>query len=52
MANFYRDCEDLRHRVARVDWDRIIPLWERNFRDAAEHEMAPPHPGSSAPTTG
>jgi alkylation response protein AidB-like acyl-CoA dehydrogenase len=41
MANFYRDCDDLRHRIARVDWGRVIPLWERNFRDASEHEMAP-----------
>jgi alkylation response protein AidB-like acyl-CoA dehydrogenase len=41
MANFYRDNEDLRHRMARVEWDRIIPLWEKDFREAADHEMAP-----------
>jgi alkylation response protein AidB-like acyl-CoA dehydrogenase len=41
MANFYRDCDDLRHRMSRVDWDRIIPLWERNFREAGQDEMAP-----------
>jgi alkylation response protein AidB-like acyl-CoA dehydrogenase len=41
MANFYRDCDDLRHRIARVDWGRIVPLWERKFRDVGEYEMAP-----------
>ena len=36
MSHFFRDCPDLRFHMAHVDWARIVPFLEDEFRLAAE----------------
>ncbi len=41
MANFYRDNRDLIFAFDNMPWDKIVPIIERDFKEAKEFEEAP-----------
>jgi alkylation response protein AidB-like acyl-CoA dehydrogenase len=41
MANFYRDNKDLIFAFDNMPWDKIVPITERDFKEAKEFEEAP-----------
>jgi alkylation response protein AidB-like acyl-CoA dehydrogenase len=41
MANFFLDNDDIRFHLSHIEWERIVPLVEADFADAAAYDYAP-----------
>ena len=41
MENFYKDNDDIRFFMEYLNWSRIVPLHEMDFKDREHHDYAP-----------